>query len=179
MNNLLKAGDSAPNFNFNTPWKTEQNLFQSLEDHSVVCVFLRYHGCPVCQMEMANLKRDIESFSDKNAKVFIVLQSSVDTMKPLLNQSDWLLEIIADPEGKIFNQYGVNPGGIIKYLHPSGLVALIKATFRGFVHKKFEGKETQLPAAFIINKDQSIKYAYYGKTISDVPSPAQLVNELK
>ncbi|RLC03714.1 MAG: hypothetical protein DRH90_10605 [Deltaproteobacteria bacterium] len=33
-------------------------------------MFLRYQGCPVCQMEMANLKREFELFAKKETKVF-------------------------------------------------------------------------------------------------------------
>lgn len=179
MRNLFKAGDVAPNFTFDTPWKCDQNFINTIDDSSAVLVFLRYHGCPVCQMEMANYKRDISLFTDKGVKVFICLQSSVDTLKPLLNEDDWPFEIIADPKGVLFKKYGVEPGGIVRYLHPSGLVALMKALSRGFMHKKFEGKETQLPAAFVINVNKNIEYAYYGKTISDVPTPIALSSKLK
>ena len=171
-------GGLSPNFTFNTPWRNGQDFHEAIKDQDAVCVFLRYHGCPVCQMEMANFKRDIELFSEQGAKVFIVIQSSVKTLQPLLIENDWPLEIIADPEGKIFQLYGVEPCGVLQYLHPSGLVSLIKALSKGFMHKKFEGKETQLPAAFIIKSDQVVNYAYYGKTISDVPTPAALAEQL-
>jgi hypothetical protein len=63
----------------------------------------------------------------------------------------------------------VESGGIIKYLHPAGLIAAITAIRRGFRHGKFEGKETQLPAAFAVSADKVIKYAHYGENISDIP----------
>jgi len=78
----------------------------------------------------------------------------------------------------IFGRYAVEPGGILKYLHPAGLFAAIKAFRQGFVHKKLEGKETQLPAAFIIKADRTKKYVYYGKNISDVPTPSALAENL-
>ena len=53
-------------------------------------------------------------------------------------------------------------------------MAAVKATFSGFRHEKFEGKETQLPAAFVISSEHIIKYEYYGTTISDVPAPETL-----
>jgi len=178
MTTPLKAGNKAPNFRFDTPWTSSQDFHEIIQDHDAILVFLRYHGCPVCQMEMANLKHDIELFNQKAARVFVFLQSSTDTLIPLLKEDDWPFDIVCDPEGLIFQLYAVESGGIMKYLHPSSLIATIRAMSRGFLHKKFEGKETQLPAAFIIKSDKTITYAYYGKSISDVPKPSTLAEHL-
>lgn len=174
----LKTGNNAPNFRFDTPWASSQDFYETLQNQDAVLVFLRYHGCPVCQMEMANLKRDIKLFNQKGTRVFVFLQSSTNTLIPLLKKEDWPFDIICDPKGTIFQFYAVEPGGIMKYLHPAGLIAAIKAISQGFVHKKFEGKETQLPAVFVIKSDKTIKYAYYGKNISDVPKPSALAAKL-
>ena len=174
----LKIGDKAPNFPFDTPWKSAQDFYETIQHQDAVFVFLRYHGCPVCQMEMANLKRDIELFNQKRSRVFVFLQSSTATLIPLLKEEDWSFDIVCDPKGIIFQLYAVEPGGIMKYLHPACLIAAIKATIRGFFHGKFEGKETQLPAAFIIKSDKTINYVYYGKHASDVPKPPTLAENL-
>ncbi|MGP8155005.1 MAG: redoxin domain-containing protein [Smithella sp.] len=174
----LKAGDKAPNFQFDTPWSSSQDFYETIQHRNAVFVFLRYHGCPICQMEMANLKREIELFNKKEARVFVFLQSSTTTLLPLLKEGDWPFDIVCDSKGKIFQLYAVEPSGILKYLHPAGLIAAIKAIGRGFAHKKFEGKETQLPAAFIIKSDKTIKYVYYGKNIGDVPKPSTLAENL-
>ena len=167
----LKDGDMAPDFQFDTPWEPSRNFYKINEKNPCVLIFLRYQGCPVCQMEMARLKGKIDLFTQKKASVFVILQSSAQTVASLSSPEDWPFTIICDPDGVLFKQYGVAPGGIFKYLHPAGLVAAVKATFSGFRHGKFEGKETQLPAAFVVSADHKIQYAYYGTTISDVPDP--------
>jgi hypothetical protein len=43
---------------------------------------------------------------------------------------------------------------------------------QGYRHGKFEGHETQLPAVFIVGKDSMIKFAHYGRHLSDIPAPA-------
>jgi len=174
LNTPLKTGDKAPNFQFDTPWSSPHDFYETLQDQHAVLVFLRYHGCPICQMEMADLKRDIDLFNLKGARVFVFLQSGPATLASLLKKEEWPFTIVCDPKGIIFQRYAVEPGGIMKYLHPAGLIAAIKATGRGFFHGKFEGKETQLPAAFILKSDKTITYAYYGKNISDVPKPHTL-----
>ena len=61
----LTVGDKAPNFQFDTPGASSQDFFETIQHQDAILVFLRYHGCPVCQMEMANLKRDMELFTQK------------------------------------------------------------------------------------------------------------------
>ena len=36
-------------------------------------------------------------------------------------------------------------------------------------HGEYEGNEDQLPAAFVIESDLTVSYAYYAKTAGDIP----------
>ncbi len=169
MNSILALGNKAPDFKFKTPWADEVNFYDAVGNNPAVLIFLRYYGCPVCQMEMAKIKQEINLAAKKGVRVFVILQSAPETIASLIKKDDFPFIIICDPQAKIFQLYGVEAGGVIKYLHPAGLIAAIKATCRGFIHGKFEGKETQLPAAFAITADKVIKYAHYGENISDMP----------
>jgi peroxiredoxin len=175
----LQVGDKTHDFYFQTPWSPRQNFYETMGNNPAILVFLRYQGCPVCQMEMAQLKREIGLFTQKETKVSIFLQSSPETVASATNEADWPFSIVCDPQGAIFQRYAVESGGILKYLHPAGMIAAIKAVSQGFRHGKFEGKETQLPAAFVVNSMKIITYAYYGKHISDLPSPATLAANIE
>ena len=176
MYSKLTIGDKAPDFRFKTPWDDEVNFYDALGNKPAVLIFLRYYGCPVCQMEMAKIKQEIDLVRQKRGRVFVALQSAPETIASLTNREYWPFTIICDPQGKIFQLYGVESGGIIKYLHPAGLIAAIKAIRRGFRHGKFEGKETQLPAAFAMTVDKVITSAHYGENISDIPSLTKMTS---
>jgi peroxiredoxin len=175
MSSILTIGNKARDFKFKTPWDDEVNFYYVVGNNLAVLIFLRYYGCPVCQMEMAKIKQNIELVRKKGGRVFVVLQSAPEMLASLTNKEDWPFTIISDPQGKVFQLYGVEAGGIIKYLHPAGLIAAIKAISRGFRHGKFEGKETQLPAAFAMTAGKIIMYAHYGENISDMPSLAEMI----
>jgi peroxiredoxin len=175
----LKAGDKAHDFDFETPWSRRQNFYETVGSKPAILLFLRYQGCPVCQMEMASLKREIGLFTQKEATVFIFLQSSAATVTSAANEEDWPFHIVCDPQGAVFEKFAVIPGGIFKYLHPAGLVAAVKAISQGFRHGKFEGKETQTPAAFAVNSVKTITYAYYGNHISDIPAFATIAANIE
>jgi thioredoxin-dependent peroxiredoxin len=178
MNSRLAMGDKAPDFRFKTPWDDEVNFYDAAGNNPAVLIFLRYYGCPVCQMEMAKIKRQIDLVRQKGGRVFVVLQSAPETIASLINKDDFPFTIICDPQGKVFQLYGVEAGGIIKYLHPAGLIAAIKAIGRGFKHGKFEGKETQLPAAFALDAQKVIKYVHYGENISDMPPLTKMLADI-
>lgn len=171
MTTKIRVADKAPDFKFKTPWDKERKFYEITGKKPAVLVFLRYIGCPVCQLAMAEIKRDIKLIEKKGAVLFIVLQSSSANIVSVTKKEDWPFTIICDPEGILFKLYNVAPGGIVKYLHPAGLISAIRATFKGYAHGKFEGRETQLPAVFVVAPDKIIKYAYYGSNISDIPSP--------
>ncbi len=131
MNSKLAIGDKAPDFKFKTPWGGELNFYDAAGNNPAVLIFLRYYGCPVCQMEMAKIKQEIDLVRQKGGRVFVVLQSASETIASLRitfsrvdgfsKRDDFPFKIICDPQGKVFQLYGVEAGGIIKYLHPAGL----------------------------------------------------------
>ena len=85
----LQIGDKAHDFDFQTPWSPRQNFYETVGNNPAILVFLRYQGCPVCQMEMAHLKREIGLFTQKETKVFVFLQSSPETVASAANEADW------------------------------------------------------------------------------------------
>ena len=175
MNVKLTIAKKAPDFRFKTPWDNETGFYNAVGHHPAILIFLRYIGCPVCQMEMARIKGEVAQVRVKGLRVFVVLQSPAETISALINQDDFSFTIICDPKGKIFQLYGVEAGGIFRYLHPEGAIAAIRAISRGFKHGKFEGKETQVPAAFAMSSDKLLKYAYYGAHVGDVPALEQML----
>ena len=174
MAQRLQIGDQAPDFEFQIPWSPGQSFYGATGKNPAVLVFLRYLGCPVCQMEMALLKREIALFTQKGAQVYVFLQSTPESVARSSNQEDWPFTIVCDPYGLIFQKYNVAPGGVLKYLHPAGAIAAIKSILKGFRHGKFEGKETQLPAAFIVDAMKIVAFSYYGSHVGDVPAPETL-----
>jgi thioredoxin-dependent peroxiredoxin len=178
MYSKLAIGDKAPDFRFLTPWDDEADFYNAVGDKPAVLIFLRYYGCPVCRMEMTRIKQEIDLIRQKQGRVFVALQSSPQTLASLIDREYWPFTVLCDPQGKIFQLYGAESGGIIKYLHPAGLIAAIKAISQGFQHGKFEGKETQLPAAFVLSADKVIRFAHYGENISDMPPLAIMADNI-
>jgi peroxiredoxin len=176
MKKKLIPGMSAPNFTFDTISKQSLDFSKTTGGKRSVMFFLRYTGCPICQMKIGDLLRDHEEFLGAGLQVYVVLQSTPASVKEGLIGLQVPFTVVCDPEEKVFALYGVAPGNLFGYLTPSVIMKAMKASRAGFKHGKKEGKEMQLPAVFILNEDGKIAYAYYGKNIGDVPDNREILS---
>ncbi|HBG29515.1 MAG TPA: hypothetical protein DDW98_02630, partial [Gammaproteobacteria bacterium] len=58
-------------------------------------------------------------------------------------------------------------------------IDLFRAVRQGYGHGAFEGRETQQPAAFVIDGNGQIRQAHYGRNITDLPDPNVLLSEAR
>ncbi len=167
------VGEKMPDFVFDTATKSGQSLYDCLEGKTVLWV-LRYIGCTVCRYDVHLITQRYQEFKDKGAQVYVVMQSDTAHIKKDLADVDLPFEIICDPEMKIYQALDILPAKSKEELLGDGLEKLQaksqKAGELGFKHGDYEGDEAQLPALFIVEKDGTISYAHYAKSIMDMPS---------
>lgn len=180
MKKKLAAGMKAPDFKFSSPWKKSLKFYDFLGKEKTILIFLRYMGCPICQMKISEIRSNWDEFKKRKLNVLVVLQSeaenviSVKGAKKPLKEKDIPFTIVLDPKEEIFKLYGVLPGSIFRYITPGTIKKAMQSKKLGFKHGASEGKELQLPAVFIMDKKKKIGYAYYGKNVSDVPENEEL-----
>ena len=170
---------TVPDFNFDSPWKKSLSFYDFPKGKKTILMFLRYMGCPICQMKIAEIKNDWDEFKKSKLDVLVVLQSdakNVIGINEIVKENDLPFTIVLDPKEEIFKLYGVLPGSIFRYATPGTIKKAMKSKKLGFKHGVNEGKEMQLPAVFIVDKQKKIKYAYYGKNVSDVPDNSELLD---
>jgi peroxiredoxin len=178
MTERLKAGATAPDFSFDTPWKKGLKLSDFTKKGTTVLMFLRYMGCPICQMKIAELRKEIVEFNRRKASLLVVLQSTPDNVCRTVSEKDIPFVVACDPKEKLFALYDVKPGSIFGYVTPTTIIRAIRATRLGFKHGTYEGNEKQLPATFVIDKNRKVNYAYYGKNVADVPKTMTILDEI-
>lgn len=169
MNKRLAAGMKAPNFTYDSISGQSLDFYKTSRGKKAVLYFLRYAGCPICQLKIGEIIRAYDEFTAAGLAVYVVLQSSPASVREGLAGQTPPFTVVCDPEEKIFSLYGVAPGNIFQYLAPSVIMKALRASRAGFKHGKKEGQEMQLPAVFIISPGETITFAYYGKNIGDVP----------
>ena len=156
----LRPGDQAPPFSL----ESVDHGRISLEDYrgkTVLIVFSRYFGCPVCKHDWDAL---VELRRETGVEVVYFTQSSPESARRHLEGSPADFPVIPVPEEdgryRVYDDYGV--GSIGLGTAAKLLMRAREARKAGKVHGEYEGKETQSPADFIVDGEGWIKHANVG-----------------
>ena len=171
----LQTGQLAPDFTATVAGGEKIQLSSLIKDGPVCVIFLRFMGCPLSRLRMAELEQELGAYSNKNLRLFVVLESRHDRVEHYLTKKNLHIEVLPDLERKLFDLYDVKPGGVEALLNPAVLTKGTKATLKGHMHGPFEGNELQLPAAFIIGQDGKLTYVNYGLHAADMAPTEQIV----
>jgi len=175
---MLKIGDPAPDFEVQSAAGGKIVLAEGLRDGPVVLSFQRYAGCPICQMRISELVKAIPEFTERRARLFIVLESRPERIHNLSAKAGLPDVFIPDPDRKLYDLFLVRPGTWSKLLSLQTAATTIKATLKGYMHGAFEGDERQLPADFVIGRDRIVHLAHYGENPADNATNDQLLGVL-
>ncbi len=121
---------------------------------SLVLVFGRYFGCPVCQDDFDKL---IELSGKTDVPIIYFTQSPEGSARKYLEDYDVDFPVIPVPNEngyKIYKDYGVGMMGFNTMLDILRRAGEVKK--KGKVHGDYEGRETQSPADFVIDGDGKI-----------------------
>ena len=147
----------------------EGNLIR-LEDYKgkrLLISFFRKAACPYCNMGIQTLIRNHKKLEEHNIHVIVLFASSKEEVEKYAGKQNPPFPIIPDEEFKIYKKYNVQVSyaGMLKtMLNP---LKVIKAMFGGFFSLKTMVEEPVIPADFLIDENQRISKAYYGKDFDD------------
>lgn len=175
----LSVGDKAPDFTAADALGEQVSLSALRKKNEVVLVFLRYAGCPICQLALADLRARHDEFHAAGAEVLAFVQSPRETLEKSGDVSAFPFHIIPDPHGELYDLYGVGSGNLASLAAPKTLSRAIKATLKGHFQGKMEGNTWQLPGDFIVDKKGLLKLARVGKNMGDNLTAEQLLARLR
>ena len=177
---IVKKGDKALDFTFDTIYESGLKFSDVVKNaDTTILHFLRYYGCRLCQLDIRAYANLIDEIKNKNAQLYIVLQSKKSTMTKAEDEVELPFDIILDPDQELYKLYDI--GSLTdKSLVDQEKMAEKRKQYEemGLVHGEYEGNEDQLPALFIVNKDMELKYVQYSKNLTDMPTPKEVVEKL-
>ena len=171
----IKAGDKMPDIAFKTAYRDGLSVNKVLKGKTIFWV-LRYIGFTSCNFDVCLIAEDYERFIEKNAQVFVVMQSDRAHLQADLEKRPVPFEIISDEDFEFYNTLEIRPA---KDKDELGGTPEERARFatkraaiaeRGLTHGDYEGDELQLPAFFIVEEDGTVSYAHYATSIADMPT---------
>jgi peroxiredoxin Q/BCP len=164
----LQINQQAPAFRVTDVNGTVIDL-ASLRGEQVYLSFERNAGCPVCNLRTHQLLKQSNYFLDRNIRVIMVYESSLEKMKEYLGDTRYDFAFIADPKNELYNKYGVE----------RSMGKVMKSMLHGIIGKAMKGKKLfkkpmsqdghidRIHAEFLIDQDGKIKLAHYGGYVGD------------
>jgi len=163
----LNKGEPAKHF-------TTKDVFDryiSLDNYKgkkLMLSFYRYASCPLCNLRINQLIQQYNSFHDNGLEMLAFFQSPKESILEYVGKHDAPFSIIADPNRKVYRTYGVESSWIGFFKGSVLKISRLKeAIEKGFKPGRMEGNKALIPADFLIDEDQNIVRAYYGKDIGD------------
>jgi peroxiredoxin Q/BCP len=151
---LAPVGTAAPNFTL----PSQDNSPVSLADYKgkwVVLYFYPKDKTSGCTIEAHNFQRDLDKYKALNAVVLGVSLDTPDSHKSFCTQESLTFKLLADPEHKVVDMYGVpvRNMGFIKFAQRDTF--LISPD--GKVVKEWEVKDVQAHSDEVLAAIQSMK----------------------
>jgi len=127
--------------------------------------FRRFSGCPICTLHLQEFVQRHIDLVGRGVREVAIFHSSKDVL--LEHEAVVPFAVIADPEKKLYEQFGVEKS-FMSVLHPASW----RAAFGGLIRHGFRLSEKAeslvgLPADFLIGKDGSILACHYGRHADD------------
>ncbi len=139
-----------------------------------VVLFTRYAGCPVCQLHVSRIATAMPDFRARSCGVWMIFQSTPEHLQAAMAEWKPGFSAVADPTAQLYDAFAAGTS-VAGFVHPRSLAALVRAIAAGKRHARFEGRETQMPAGFVLESGGRIAFAHYGRNVGDDSPTAALL----
>jgi len=147
----------------------------------VALFFLRYLGSSVCRLQVASIQAALGRFEMAGVRVAAFTRSGLRIARDQVPRYHVLFPMCCDPEGSIYEQFNVGRDrGFVqtaKSLLNGGAGTARRALQLG--HGVFEGSEDQRSAAFLIDAEGKICWAWYGQSVLDCPNIESMLMQVE
>lgn len=175
--------DFFPNLKFETYDGKSQTVQEVVcqKKHTIFWV-MRFIGCRFCQLDIDYLGQEYGKFEAENTQVFVVLQSSRESITGLKGQLSVPFDVVCDTERIFYRELDIKATATKEDRMPKSKAGLERlsakqeaVTARQYQRRTDEGEAEQLPALFIVAPDLSIEYVHYAVDSVDIPNIEEMI----
>jgi peroxiredoxin len=160
----LKVGAQIPDFwtrDINGEEVDPRNL-----KNTTLFVFLRYAGCPFCNLAVYRLTHEYKLLKKNGCDVIAFIQSTEESIEEHVIAQQKItppFPIVPDQQQDIYKLFGVrsNPVKAAKYTAKNASHWVDAVFKKKFKQTSFDGSSFLVPAYFLVNKDGVVQLANY------------------
>jgi peroxiredoxin len=174
-----QAGDPAPDATLLDSEGHGVQLSSFWRERPVVLVFLRYFGCPFCQMHVVKLREDQELFQLAGAVVVLIGQGSPEEGAGFCRRKHLPFPCLLDGDKSAYRAYGLRRRNLAVVVSPHIVGPFVRANLNPETRQRgLEGGDFfQMPGTFVVDREGVVRLAHRNRTIADSP-PNQLLLEI-
>jgi peroxiredoxin len=160
----LKVGDTIPDF-WTRDIDGKEVDSRELKGNTLI-TFLRYAGCPFCNLAIYRLAHEYESLKKQGCNILAVVQSTEESIEDnIIQQQDGRppFSIVSDQQQDIYRLFGVTPNAAkAAKFTAKNATHWVDAVFKKkFKQTSFDGQAFLVPAYFLIDKAGVIQLLNY------------------
>jgi len=163
----LKENEQAPSFSLQDMHGNDFDL-ASPRSKPLLLAFFRYASCPLCNLRVHELIENYEMLKDK-VEIVLIFQSPKEKIAQYVGKQDIPYTVLLNPNKNIYHLYGVENSwlGFAKAWTVEIKKVFIALFKKHYLPGSVEGEIHAIPADFVIDTDNKIIKAFYGKDIGD------------
>lgn len=145
----------------------------------LLLAFTRHFGCTQCKEMLDELKGGREAIENAGLGLAVIMQGTPDETAEFAKQYAPGLVVLADPERKAYQAYGLERGNFFQtFFNPKVWSAVSRSQKKGYqVESAPAGQDAmQMSGTFIISREGRIELPYYYDHIADHPQIDLLLN---
>lgn len=172
---MLLENDKAIDF-IVSDYLNNQVTLSDYKGKKVLLSFFRGAACPFCNMRVRELINNYSKFEEKGIVIIVFFAATKEEINEYAGKQNAPFAIIPDPTLKFYTKYGIEQSkmGMVKtMLNP---IKMFKAMTSGFFNTKSSKDKPIVPADFLIDENQTILKAYYGKDFGDHMNIKDILN---
>ena len=145
----------------------EGKLFKlsDLKGKKIFLSFYRNGACALCNLRVHEIAMRQKDFDHAGIRIIAIFESSIEDMKPFVGKQKPGFTLLSDPEGKLYELYGVKTSPeLISQVMTSGSAAsrIEEAARAGFKLTQQEGSNFfRIPAEVLIDENFHIKKLHH------------------
>jgi peroxiredoxin len=170
----VEKGDSAPDCELKNHEGRDVRLSQRWNQNALLLVFLRHLGCPLCFDHVARIRQEYETLKQAGVIALTVTMGNAAQAADFKSSQRLPCEVLADPEQRAYQAYGLPKGGALQIAGPQMWWAGFRSIVR-FGARKPVGDVWQMPGAFLIEKGGKVLYAHRAAHSGDLESYDQIL----
>jgi thioredoxin-dependent peroxiredoxin len=143
---------------------------EKYKGRKVLLSFLRFTGCPVCNLHVYSLLQRKDEIDKKNLAIIFVFESETETIKKYIKDENLPFTFVSDPEQTLYNVYKVEKSWkkLIKWgLTFKGLSNGVKGYLKFNKYSSMKGSSDRVEAEFLIDENGILEKVQYGEMVGD------------